>query len=517
MSGLRQSQALLHSWSGLVVGWVLYTIFLTGTVSYWREDINRWMRPELGAPVAAEEAVTSAVAFLQKTAPDAGAWSIYPNASGAQVYWQPKSSDRSEGPRRRDTQALVGRNAAPLEARQTKGGEFFYRFHFDLYYAPVIWSRWFVGFCSMVMFVAILSGVITHKKIFADFFTFRRRKGQRTWLDGHNALAVLALPFHLMITYTGLVTLLTLYMPWAALANYDAERGYRDALAPGAPAVERSHEAAALVDLAPLMRDARAQWPGREIGSIKVEYPGDAASRVTLSPGASGSLSTRNPSITYSGSTGDMIWKTGAPVGAIQAYGVMVGLHTGRFAPDLVRWLYFLSGIAGTVMVGGGLVMWTVKRRAKLPDPLRPHFGFRVVERLNIGFVAGLPVAMAGFLWANRLLPIGLAERAEWEVHSMFILWGIAIVVAFTRPGKAAWTGLLGLCGAMLVGLAVYDFAGARGLLGAWTAGDGRMLAMSLAIPAIGCAFLLMARQTWMHRFRPRKDGTPSRAATGVR
>ena len=60
---------------------------------------------------------------------------------------------------------------------------------------------------ALLMLVAILSGIVTHKKIFRDFFTLRRGKGQRSWLDGHNATAVLALPFHLMITYTGLVTL----------------------------------------------------------------------------------------------------------------------------------------------------------------------------------------------------------------------------------------------------------------------------------------------------------------------
>ena len=31
---------------------------------------------------------------------------------------------------------------------------------------------------------------------------------------------VLALPFHLMITYTGLVTLMFMYMPWGAQAVY---------------------------------------------------------------------------------------------------------------------------------------------------------------------------------------------------------------------------------------------------------------------------------------------------------
>ncbi len=89
---------------------------------------------------------------------------------------------------------------------------------------PPIWGRWVVGFCAMFMFVAIVSGVITHKKIFKDFFTFRPKKGQRSWLDAHNAVGVLALPYHVMITYTGLVTLMFMYMPWGVQANYGDNR-----------------------------------------------------------------------------------------------------------------------------------------------------------------------------------------------------------------------------------------------------------------------------------------------------
>lgn len=94
------------------------------------------------------------------------------------------------------------------------GGDFFYRFHFQFHHLPITWGRCLAGLAAMFMLVGIISGIITHKKIFADFFTFRWGKGQRSWLDAHNGLSVLALPFHLMITYTGLVTLMALYMPW---------------------------------------------------------------------------------------------------------------------------------------------------------------------------------------------------------------------------------------------------------------------------------------------------------------
>ena len=109
--------------------------------------------------------------------------------------------------------------------RETRGGEFLYRLHFDLHYMPAIWARWIVGFCAMFMFVSIISGIVTHKRIFKDLFTFRPKKGQRSWLDAHNVTAVLALPYHIMITYTGLVTLMFLYMPSGAPRPLQGRQG----------------------------------------------------------------------------------------------------------------------------------------------------------------------------------------------------------------------------------------------------------------------------------------------------
>ncbi len=116
--------------------------------------------------------------------------------------------------------ALSIRRRGRATSRDALGGEFFYRFHFQFYYMPVLWGRWLAAFCAMFMLVAIISGVITHKKIFVDFFTFRWGKVQRSWLDAHNALSVFGLPFHLMITYTGLVTLMVMYMPWGGQIAY---------------------------------------------------------------------------------------------------------------------------------------------------------------------------------------------------------------------------------------------------------------------------------------------------------
>lgn len=43
---VRQSMAWLHSWLGLSFGWLLFAIFLTGAVTYYRHEITMWMQPQ---------------------------------------------------------------------------------------------------------------------------------------------------------------------------------------------------------------------------------------------------------------------------------------------------------------------------------------------------------------------------------------------------------------------------------------------------------------------------------------
>ena len=240
--GFRQSMAWLHTWSGLVVGWILFAVFVTGTLSYFRPEISQWMRPELRDVHAVDRRCFVSRAHAAGTRRQRTRWFIVPpneREPAVRISW---SSPSPDGGRRKFENALLDpATGEELHVRETRGGDFFYRFHFELNMKP-IWGRWVVGFCAMFMFAAIVSGVITHKKIFKDFFTFRPKKGQRSWLDAHNAVGVLALPYHVMITYTGLITLMFLYMPWGVQANYGTNKdAFFDEALNFAPETEPAH------------------------------------------------------------------------------------------------------------------------------------------------------------------------------------------------------------------------------------------------------------------------------------
>jgi len=505
LGGFRQSQSVLHTWSGLVVGWVLFLIFIAGTAAYWKEELTRWMQPEIGLPADSATAVTQAQQFLARTAPDAQRWSIElpdSRSTATTVSWQPQGEKERRRGQRNPNQATLDADGNPVQVRETRGGNFFYRLHFDLHYVPVLWARWFISACSMLMLVALISGVITHKKIFTDFFTFRRGKGQRSWLDGHNALAVLSLPFHLMITYTGLITLMTLYMPWAVDANYP---GGRDAffaeLFPRAEKVEASGVPATPPALDAVLRRAELQWRGGHAASLQIDNPGDAAMRINVRRQQGDQIAGAADALSFD-AQGGLLDAAAPRSAAVITRDGMIGLHAARFAPTFMRWLFFLSGVAGTLMVATGLVLWTVKRRTQLPDPACPHLGFRIVERLNIGFVTGLPVAMLAFLWGNRLLPLDVANRSDAEVKVFFYAWAACVLHALLRAPRRGWVEQLALAGVLALGLPLYNLVVWHG--GAVTAlavGDGAKAGIDIGLLLIGASLLWAARK--VHRFVP--------------
>ena len=118
----------------------------------------------------------------------------------------------------------------------------------------------------------------------------------------------------------------------------------------------------------------------------------------------------------------------------------MEGLHEGLFAGPILRIVFFVSGLMGALMISTGLVHWTRKRRTKLRDNEKAERNLILIERMNVGVVAGLPVAIAAYFWANRLLPTDLADRADWEMHTIFITWLVLVLHGLVREPKHGWT-----------------------------------------------------------------------------
>ena len=515
--GFRQAMAWLHTWAGLIFGWLLFAIFLTGTLAYFKDEITHWMQPEVQAhPLDDGRSLAVAQSYLQQQAPTAARWFItLPTRRDPvlSVMWQDKLE-----PGKRGTfiqKVLDPVTGQPVQARESKGGEFFYRFHFQLQ-MPYPWGRWLSTIAAMVMFVALITGIITHKKIFKDFFTFRPRKGQRSWLDGHNAVGVLVLPFHLMISYSSLVIFMAMVMPASILASYKGDvRAFYDEVFPASSTPELAGTPGQLAPMAPLLERAREQWAGGRVARLTVNNPADAnASVVLVRDGADRVVHDASSAVTFNGVTGQLLSATPEQPAAMAVAGSFYGLHMGRFAGPVLRWLYFICGLASTAVIGTGLVIWLGKRQLKHAKSGVMPFELRLVEVLNIASMAGLTVAVAAFFWANRLLPVHMTGRADWEINSFFILWGLSVIHAGIRPGRSAWVEQLILAALLFCGIPLLNaLTTSHHLVAALTQGDWAMAGFDLACLGSG---LFLAWAAWKMRRSGRVATTTRQRAPAV-
>jgi uncharacterized iron-regulated membrane protein len=515
--GFRQSMSWLHTWLGLVVGWILFLVYLTGTLGFVDKEIDYWMtpdRPFFADAGTQQQQLTLAQQRLQQVAPTAERWTVQMiggrEAPSLDISWtEPAPSSTARGTTHKETLDPATGQPIDYSARTTGGGQVLYKMHYFLAYIPQDKAILFIMACTLVMFAAMVTGIIVHKNIFKDFFTFRPSKGQRSWLDGHNLLSVSALPFHLIVTYSGFLFYVTQFMPTVPNLLY-SEDGGRSAIGqvyqgvypyPAPELPQAAGMTAPLASLATMIPPVDALWGEGMATAVEVIHPGDANARAIFRPLETQSIAYPETAIVVDGVNGAVL-EDFRPThyGTATADHVMKGLHKGLFANWFLRVLYLFMGVGGTMMIGTGLLLWSNARKTRLiaaKKPLhsqQPHLGIWLVDRLNLGTVIGMPVAVAAYFWANRLLPVELATRAEWEVHAMYLTMLALFLYPAIRPLDKARIDMLWLCAASYLLLpGVNALTTTRGLSNSIAQGDWIMAGFDLTSLFCGCIAVAFA------------------------
>lgn len=479
--------AWLHTWAGLLLGWVLFAIFATGTLTVFDSEIDYWMQPELHGAEAPPTAETLELAqrALRRTAGNAREWSIQlPGARRpvARIAW--RTPDDAYHVRYLDPAT-----GTLLTARATDGGGHFEDFHAQLHAGDP--GMWLVSAVAVALLAILVSGVIIHRRIFKDFFTFQPgNRLQRAWLDGHAVTAVLALPFYLMIVYTGLVAEQDELMPLTALYA-------------GGPSESREDEPRALGTSAPLaplpalVAKAEREWGAGMVRFLRVTHPGDAAATITLYRANDDRLVDDSDSVTFDGVTGETLHAVTIDRPARRVQSSMEGLHYAEFGGAALRWLYFVCGLAGAVMIAAGLVLFTVKRqKPNTREAPQARRFYALAEKINVVAIAGVLLACIAYFWANRLLPAAMADRAWWEITAFFLVWFAALPHALLRPARRAWIEQLGIAAALCLLLPALNAATTdTHLLHTLPRGDWRIAGVDLTAIGIGLVLAWTARK----------------------
>ncbi|HSV54372.1 MAG TPA: PepSY-associated TM helix domain-containing protein [Burkholderiaceae bacterium] len=441
----RKSMAWLHTWAGVVIGSLLFAIFWMGTLSVFDREIDRWMMPgtRLDAAAARQSVKLDGAITEQAKALTQGAsqWFIRlpsERMPAVELRWR---SAEGENERR----YLHPQTGAVLPHTDTLGGTgFIFPFHYRLHIKWMDLGYWLVGLAGMAMLVMVVSGVVIHRKIFADFFLFRPKKHlQRASLDLHNLTGVLAMPFHFAMALSGLVILLTIYWPSSYQAAYPEAKNARQAFtAEGYGQYRRAKSGQPgqpLASLDAMRASAEKQWQGGQVSFIRVWHPGNANSYVELRRGYADTVTMTLDQLYLDATTGAVLHRfEAAPVMTVQRF--ISGLHFIQFEHWTLRWLYFLAGLSGCVLIATGFLFWLETRRAS--HAKKGLAGVRVVEALAVASVPGILIATLALFISNRLLPAdaGLAgwARAALEMWAFYLAWLAALAHAAWRK-RAAW------------------------------------------------------------------------------
>jgi hypothetical protein len=288
------------------------------------------------------------------------------------------------------------------------------------------------------MLIALISGIITHKKIFTDFFTLRVFKGQRSYLDFHNVSSVIALPFFLTVTFTGLAIFFYLYLPWGMQKLYP-ENNYQyfdEINSKILPKIE-NNPTARMQPIHHLMQPVQRAWGKTEYSTIQVKNPNTTHAHITFTERQDHSITRNQAQITLNAITAEKLSnnKNDSAIATLNA-GVY-GLHMATFAQPLLRLALFFSGLLGCAMIASGLLLWSLKRQLQTKQEYF-HFGHYLVQRLNITAIVGLPIAVLSYFYANR---IGLITQTvqNYEVMTFFSVWLGMFILSLGLKQQSLW------------------------------------------------------------------------------
>jgi len=472
-ANFRLSMTWLHTWFGLVLGFVLMVVFFFGSLSVFDREIDRWAIPQTRfetQPMPSFEKVLLPAFHRLKPHPDDLAAtakrvigplpdpntlppaSFYaytthrdPVVSIGGEFSIPNKPRDGSGERQHvhGWETIDPRDGRMLHAGQLAiGSQFFYPMHYGLHLEWKDLGYWIVGLAALTMLAALVSGVVMHRKLFRELFTFRPQKHpQRRLLDLHNLTGVVALPFHFFFALTGLIIFAGIYLPVSTtlLEPLDKAHEQLEATRTGLP-LDPAGVPAPMASIDAMVAEAQRRWAARgmagEVGYVIAEHLDDANGYVSVFRAGTDRVALLGEGIHFKASTGEVI-REEPPDGAISGVNeYLSGLHLQQFRHWPLRALYFTGGLAGCICIATGFLFFVEKRKRQYAK--QSLGGARWVDALAVTTVTGMLIATLSMLVASQVLPETLPARGDWEVRIFWLGWLLALLHAVWRSAPVA-------------------------------------------------------------------------------
>ena len=508
----------VHIWVGIIAGLMLFIAFYAGAITMFEKPLERWATPPstLAAPPPLERAPELVRAVLAAHPQAAKNYSVMvtttPDAP-ARVIW------RVRGDRPRQFNEF-GASFAPDGALQVEPlrkapvAQLIDTLHQSVGLPfPDAVARPIMGVVALLYAVALVSGVIILLPTLAkDVFALRiGRNLKRLWLDVHNALGFVSLPFHLVMALTCVV--FAFHDPFYAVQDKVV---YPNGIQWGEEAHMPPPPGAQPLPASVLLERVQAQLPGFDVYGFsfqKTEHGLEA--RVTGLDVRHGTRARTYASTHLDPYTGqvDTHDLPGHMPGWDAAVNAFFMLHFGSYGGNAVRWLYVLLGLAGALVFYTGNLLWLESRRRKQRDaglPLQKR-STRVLGALTVGVSLGSVAGISATLAATKWLPAQVDNVAAWHEGIYYAVFSASVIWAFVRGTARGATELLCVAAFMTALVPLGSVAGVLGVGGAWNHG-GSGIAIDLTALIVAPLLLIIAAHTRKRAVHGNRDSIWSAA-----
>ncbi|KAB2927177.1 MAG: PepSY domain-containing protein [Dechloromonas sp.] len=512
----------VHTWTGIVAGMALFIAFYAGAITIFKEPLVRWATPPSathGQAIALDQAPLL-IAQTLRDHPAAARDFRLPLQSAEHLpgglSWavRENEADDHDHSSARHYFAIPedGGTVRVEENHPSELAEFIDVLHrvaglpFDT--DP---NRWVMGIIAALYTLALVSGVIVLlPSLVKDFFALRVGKNiKRMWLDAHNVVGIISLPFHVVMALTAVV-----------FAYHDGFYFIQDKLIHdgkwatafsrgGPPTSAAPRDPAAMRSPAELLANVRALSPGFEPTSL--QYLNATGPRATVrvwghdpsahSPRFLGGFVALDP---YSGKVINADFLPGQQSLPNAVVGSFFALHFGTYGGTPVQWMYFLLGLAGAWLFYGGNLLWLETRRIKaakrddgsgVPPEQRRDVRWMAAGTVGVclGAVCGISLTIVAAKWLQGRVD----DLNTWHLGLYYTVFFGALAWAFRCGAARSAIHLLWLAAAFTIAIPLTSLlAWLLPSLGMWAHGSSATLGVDATALAGGLCFVWLARAT---------------------
>lgn len=527
----------IHTWTGILSGLALFIAFYAGALTVFKEPLARWAAPPSEIkqmPLAnAQQLTVKTLAIHREAARDFTLYLGDAENIPARMGWQSgePDSDEHDEAHLKQYAAMLDKQDAPvvLEVQPSRLADFIDVLH-RVVGLPVDNdpNRLVMGIIAVLYSLALISGVIVLlPSLIKDFFALRVGKNlKRMWLDAHNIVGIVSLPFHIIMALTAVVFAFhdDIYRIQDALIHngkwstaFQRPKIAKANTPPRDPATMLPPEAllSQIHKIAPDFQASMLQYQQITGPHPVVRIWGKDEG--TISPRARGGFAAIDP---YSGKITNKDFLPGQQDTPNLLISSFFALHMAAFGGAAVQWMYFLLGLAGAWLFYSGNLLWIESRRKKLPRQGGPLPQQRLDTRLMasatvgvcFGSISGISLAIAGSKWLYGLV----GDLNAWHPVLYYGTFFACLAWAFVFGAGKTAVHLSGLASLTTLAIPLTSLiAWSIPSLGMWTHLSAASLGVDLTALVGGLLLAWISRIAWSRARQGSADSVWSIAKNG--